>query len=97
MRGIGMGIGVLTILLGVAGCRHSEPNLKPPKRPEELIAPPDDSRYQVPPTYNKMGVNEDASSSRSGPGNPGGLPQRPGAGLNRSGVQTNSMPGGGFN
>jgi hypothetical protein len=80
MRGVGTGIGLLTLLLGLAGCHHTEPDLRPPKHPEELVAPPDDSRYQTPPTYSKMGVNQDSTQpTRSGPANPGGLPTRPGS------------------
>jgi len=91
MRGIGTGIGLLTILLGLAGCHHSDAQLRPPPRPEELVAPPDESRFQTPPTYNKMGVNQDAAQQRPGLATPSGLPTRPGT---RPGINSAGAPGG---
>jgi hypothetical protein len=72
-----------------AGCRTPQPNLKPEKTPETLVAPPEDPKYDSPgypkqafdapqdPTKNAMDPKTMGSgrSSMSG-GAPGGLPGR---------------------
>lgn len=40
--------GGLLCLLALVGCRQTTPNIKPPKEPERLTAPPMESRFSVP-------------------------------------------------
>jgi len=48
------------LMLGLAGCWTTEPNLRPPKQPEELRKPPeDDLRFSAPQTYPKNTLNQD--------------------------------------
>jgi hypothetical protein len=73
---------LLTIaLLGLAGCRTTDPPTKPPKPPEEYKLPPDaDRRYSQPPEYPKDSLNKDPGPKNSGMGGPGGMGGRGGMG-----------------
>jgi hypothetical protein len=43
-----------TLFLVLAGCRTTEPNLKPPPHPEEAVVPPEsDPRFSAPIAYPK--------------------------------------------
>jgi hypothetical protein len=66
-------------LLGLGGCKSSQEQLKPPKVPEEYVAPPDEKRYSLPQEYPKGTLNQDrAGGSRDmSPPGPAGAP--PGA------------------
>ncbi len=44
---------LIAVLLGVAGCHWSEPNIKPPLHEEYVLPPADDARFSSPPAYPK--------------------------------------------
>jgi hypothetical protein len=47
-------------LFGLSGCKSTQERLKPPKIPEEYVAPPDnDKRYSEPIEYPKDALNQD--------------------------------------
>jgi hypothetical protein len=86
-----MGIGLLTAaVITFAGCKK-DPYLRPPKAPEQLIAPPvEDPRFSQPPDYPKSVLNEDKlkkPGSDRDTGAPGTMPK---GGMTRPGG-----PGGG--
>jgi len=75
------------LLLVVAGCRTTPPNLKPPPQPEEYNKPPEnDARYDKPYRYP---TNDDPTNPlrKSTVGSGGVMPAR---GLRNPGM----MPGG---
>jgi hypothetical protein len=53
MRGTWVRIHCLSVVLLAAGCLTTQPNLKPPPRPEEFLVPPDDIRFSTPPVFPK--------------------------------------------
>jgi hypothetical protein len=71
-----------------AGCRTPQPNLKPDKVPETLVAPPDDAKYDTPgmpkqafdaptdPTKQAMDPKTMGSGRGATSGGMGGLPGR---------------------
>jgi hypothetical protein len=78
MRRRGKGLGLLTAsLLALTGCQK-EAFLRPPKPPEQLIAPPtDDVRFSQPPEFPKNVLNEDRikkPNSEKDSGAPGTMP-----------------------
>jgi len=85
MRRMWSGLSCLASVLAVWGCATTEPNLKPPKQPEELRLPPDEKRYSQPPQFPDGTLNQNAPKAGNpmqpgsgGPGNigasrPGGL------------------------
>jgi hypothetical protein len=75
MRWIRHTLGLLLLPICLGGCATSEPQLKPPKAPEEFNAPPDnDSRYNKPIEYPKEAIDQDPLNKAKGnnPGGPGG-------------------------
>jgi hypothetical protein len=51
---------LLLIQVGLSGCTTTEPQLKPPKAPEEFNAPPEnDPRYNKPIEYPKETMEQD--------------------------------------
>ncbi len=83
----GKAFGLLSAtLLALAGCK-TQPFIRPPKPPEQLIAPPiEEARFSQPPEYPKYTLNEDKikkpagvnKDKEQGLGSPGGMP-RPGS------------------
>lgn len=79
---------VMTGLLALAGCKSSEPNIKPPPNKEEFILPPaDDPRFSSYPSYPKGTLNQeyikrdkDRKENKDDPGLRPGGPGRLGAG-----------------
>src|SRR5262249_26044843 len=68
------------LLLAVAGCTSTTPELKPPEQPEELTGPPaGDLRFSRPPSYPPETLNNTALGKKSAPGlsgsGPGGAPR----------------------
>ena len=59
-------LGVLLLIhIGMSGCATTEPQIKPPKMPEEFNAPPDnDPRYNKPIEYPKETMDEDILQRR---------------------------------
>lgn len=47
---------MLSVLLVALGCQSSRPELRPPKEPEQLTAPPAEQRFNLP-TYPKEAFN----------------------------------------
>jgi hypothetical protein len=86
MRRRGTGLGLLTAtLLAFTGC-HKEAYLRPPKPPEQLIAPPvEEARFSQPPEFPKNVLNEDHIKKPNGDkdsGDPGSMPR---GGMSRPG------------
>jgi hypothetical protein len=87
-------LGVVTLMLGLAGCTDPNAHLRPPKQPEQLVMPPDDTRYQTPPVATKVegrGDGSGRSDALSPPGllrQQGQTGQRPG----QYGGQVGGMP-----
>jgi hypothetical protein len=87
MRRRRMGIGLLTaVLVAFAGCKK-EPYLRPPKPPEQLIAPPvEDARFSQPPDFPKNVMNEDKLKKPAGADKDAGAPgSMPHGGMSRPG------------
>ncbi len=61
MRRIRDMLGLLLLIhVGMSGCATTEPQIKPPKQPEEYNAPPDnDKRYTGPIEYPKETMDTD--------------------------------------
>jgi hypothetical protein len=86
MRRIRDMLGLLLLIhMGFSGCASSEPQLRPPKAPEEYNAPPDnDPRYNKPIEYPKETMDQDpltkkAKDAEKTPGPTGARsPTRPG-------------------
>jgi len=99
MRRIWIGLrGGCAALLCVAGCWTTEPTLRPPKQPEELVVPPsEDPRYSSAPNYPKGTLNNDQIRSASGTGGSGMPNGAPGSGSGvtpRGGARAGGMGGG---
>ncbi len=60
MRWKWRGLGCLTAgLVALVGCWATQPQVRPPERPEEYnLPPPDDPRYFNPPEYPKGTLNQ---------------------------------------
>ena len=66
------------LLLTALGCWTTEPSVKPPPRPDELLAPPtNELRYSTPPNYPKEALRDftpkkkdDLNGPGAGPGGP---------------------------
>ena len=67
MRRIRDMLGVLLLLhIGLSGCASTEPQIKPPKNPEEFNAPPEnDPRYNKPIEYPKDVMDLDNSTKKA--------------------------------
>ncbi len=77
-------------VLGMLGC-HSQPNLKPPEKPEVLAMPdPDDKRYSLPSRYPDSELAGDASKKNNNPTTPGLTPVR---GPKSGGMMAGAGPG----
>ena len=49
-----------SVLLGLAGCYSTQPNLQPPKHPEEYVVPPADGpRFSNPVSFPKDTLNKE--------------------------------------
>jgi hypothetical protein len=73
------------MLIAFAGCR-TEPFLRPPKAPEQLVAPPaDDARFSSPPDYPKSVLNEDRIRKPNGDKDAGDPSAMPHGGMNKGG------------
>jgi hypothetical protein len=90
MRRIRDLLGLFLLLhAGFSGCAHTEPQIKPPKPPEEFNAPPDnDPRYNKPIEYPAETMDQDPlqKKTKDGKNTPGPTgspraPTRPGAGF----------------
>jgi hypothetical protein len=72
------------LVLAVAGCWTTEPSVKPPPQPEQLIVPPaDESRWSAPVEYPKGTLFKDTIKKKdepTGPGGPNGPPGPLGSG-----------------
>lgn len=69
---------VLVVCLSlVFGCRTPQPNLKPPKEPEKLVAPPPDARYDTS-SYPQVAFDKPVDPGRAAldSKNTPGMPQR---------------------
>jgi hypothetical protein len=91
MRRQWTGLVLLTAALFIlAGCKK-DPYLRPPKAPEQLVAPPvEEARYTLPPEYPKSVLNEDRikkPGSDKDAGGPGAMPHN---NVNRPGGPTPS-------
>jgi hypothetical protein len=80
---------LLLIHLGMLGCATTEPQLKPPKPPEEYNSPPDnDRRYSGPVEYPKEVMETDPLLKKAAKdkklGNPG--PTQSPTSMNRMGT-----------
>jgi hypothetical protein len=90
MRRIRDMLGLLLLIhASLSGCASTEPQIKPPKQPEEFNAPPDnDPRYNKPIEYPAQVMDDDplqkkAKDSKNTPGptgSPRSTPNRVGAG-----------------
>jgi hypothetical protein len=61
------------MVLALAGCTSTQPDLKPPKQPEQLAVPPDDPRYNNYTQYPKDTLNTDLNKKPdAGPLSPSG-------------------------
>jgi hypothetical protein len=91
MRRRGTGLGLLTAALVIfAGCQK-DPFLRPPKPPDQLIAPPvEEARYSQPPEYPKNVLNEDRIKKPGGDKDAGGPGTMPRGGMNRPGGPTST-------
>ncbi|MFL5244412.1 MAG: hypothetical protein ACJ8FY_20115 [Gemmataceae bacterium] len=94
MRRSRKGLGLMALgLLGLAGCRTSDANLKPPPNKEVYLLPPtDDPRYSNYPNFPKGTLNQeyvkrDKEREENGPGSsPKGMPHFGGSGGNGGGL-----------
>jgi hypothetical protein len=69
---------LLLIQVGLAGCTTSEPQLKPPKHPEEYNAPPEnDPRYNKPIEYPKETMDQDFQKKKKDKADTPGPTQSP--------------------
>ena len=76
---------VLAAMITFAGCQ-TQPFLRPPKPPEQLVAPPvEDARFSQPPEYPKNVLNEDRIKKPNGEKDNGDPNAMPRGGLNRAG------------
>jgi hypothetical protein len=70
---------ILVICFGIMfGCRTPQPNLKPEKVPEQLVSPPDDSRFGSP-TYPDQAFDKPADPAKAlmdAKNAAGGMPSR---------------------
>jgi hypothetical protein len=82
---------LLASLIAFAGCQ-TQPFLRPPKPPEQLVAPPvEDGRFSQPPEYPKNVLNEDRikrPNSEKDNGDPSAMP--------RGGMSRPGGPGAGY-
>ncbi len=91
MRRMGQGLGLLIVTIFVlSGCKSTQQQLKPPKPPEQFVAPPDEKRYSEPMEFPKDSLNQDKQIYNKaivdGPGGPGSGKGGPGGGgMGRSG------------
>lgn len=83
-QGTGLGL-LLAALIAFAGCQ-TQPYLRPPKPPEQLVAPPaEDVRYSQPPDYPKSVLNEDRIRKPNGDKDNGDPSAMPRGGMSKSG------------
>jgi hypothetical protein len=86
---------LLAALVGLVGCTPPNNQLRPPKRPEEYVVPPEeDLRFSTPPDYPKDLLNKDnlirpKDTTPGLPGTQGGGPN----GLSVPGARTTSGRG----
>jgi hypothetical protein len=79
MRRTRRGLALLVLaLLGLSGCKSAQEHIKPPKIPEECVAPPDIDKYNKPIEYPKDSLNVDRNVPKDftpagGGGSPAGL------------------------
>jgi hypothetical protein len=66
MRRIRDMLGLLLLIhIGLSGCASTEPQIKPPKGPEEYNAPPEnDPRYNKPIEYPKEVMDQDSLTKK---------------------------------
>jgi hypothetical protein len=92
MRWIRDGLGILLLIhISLSGCATTEPQIKPPKMPEEYMAPPEnDPRYDKPIEYPKEVMGQDAllqkaktkdPAKQMGPTAPTAVPMRGSSGF----------------
>jgi hypothetical protein len=71
-----------SLLLAVASCRTTPPDLKPPKGPEDFRLPPtSDDRFSQPIDYPKNRFEEDPLKAKMQDDTPAALPGKTGPGM----------------
>ncbi len=72
-------LGVVSLAALGWGCQSTEPNLRPPKAPEEFVAPPNEQQYSRHIEYPKESMDGDPLLRKNKGVSTPGLTTRPGS------------------